>query len=122
MVISGIEVFGLHTHSRTHALTESCIEAGMLTKKKTTKGVMSQKINGTSTDMTTSKYEDKRKKENVPKMERTMKGPSLGVLLHLSEGQLSKDPIFQGTLVQEDCCPRRHWSKETFVQGASLKH
>merc|ERR1712208_259596 len=48
-------------------------------------------------------------------------GPQNVVLLHLSEGQLSKETFVQGTLVQEDFCPRRHWSKETFVQGASLK-
>ena len=40
-----------------------------------------------------------------------------GVLRHLSKGQLSKDHFVQGTLVQEDFCPRRHWSKETIVQG-----
>ena len=39
------------------------------------------------------------------------------VLIHLSKGQLSKDHFVQGTLVQEDFCPRRHWSKETIVQG-----
>ena len=44
------------------------------------------------------------------------------VLIHLSKGQLSKDHFVQGTLVQEDFCPRRHWSKETIVQGESLKH
>ena len=44
------------------------------------------------------------------------------VLIHLSKGQLSKDHFFQGTLVQEDFYPRSQWSKETFVQGVSLKH
>ena len=48
--------------------------------------------------------------------------PSYSVLIHLSKGQLSKDHFVQGTLVQEDFCPRRHWSKETIVQGESLKH
>ena len=44
------------------------------------------------------------------------------VLIHLSKGQLSKDHFVQGTLVQEDFCPRKHWSNETFVQGESLKY
>ena len=48
--------------------------------------------------------------------------PPFWVLMHLSKGQWSKDHIVQGTLVQEDFCPRRHWSKETIVQGESLKH
>ena len=37
------------------------------------------------------------------------------------EVMFSKKTFVQGTLVQEDFCPRRHWSTETFVQGASLK-
>ena len=39
-----------------------------------------------------------------------------GMLPHFSKGQLSKDNFVQGTLVQEDFCPRKHWSKVTFVQ------
>ena len=30
--------------------------------------------------------------------------------------------VVQGTLVHEDFWPRRHWSKESFVQDESLKH
>ena len=43
------------------------------------------------------------------------------VLIHLSKGQLSKDHFVQRTLVQEDFCPRRPWSKETFVQGVKFE-
>ena len=42
------------------------------------------------------------------------------------------DTFFQGTVVQgplcprdispKDFCPRRHWPKETIVQGESLRH
>ena len=44
------------------------------------------------------------------------------VLIHLSKGQLSKDYFVQRTLLQEDFCPRRYWSKQTVLQGKSLKH
>ena len=38
------------------------------------------------------------------------------------QGQSSKDTLVQGAIVHEDFYPRRHWSKETFVKGASLTH
>ena len=46
----------------------------------------------------------------------------VSVLIHLSKGQLSKEHFVPWTLVQEEFCPRKHWSKETFVKGESFKH
>ena len=47
-------------------------------------------------------------------------GLEIRVLIHLFKGQFSMDHFVQGALVQEDFCPKRHWSKETFVQDRGV--
>ena len=43
---------------------------------------------------------------------------NLWMLLHLSKGQLSKETFVQGDKCPRNRCPRRLWSKETYVQGS----
>ena len=42
------------------------------------------------------------------------------VLLTLVQGMVVRGSLYLWEIVREDCCPRRHWSNETFVQGAGL--